>query len=70
MVAFSDFGTWRSPGGTLAEMVDPDSFEWFAGGGIRLIHKEIFNAILRIDYGVDVFYPRRNGFVIGVGQYF
>ncbi len=70
VVAFSDFGTWRSPGGTLAEMVDPDSFEWFAGGGIRLIHKEIFNAILRIDYGIDVFYPRRNGFVIGVGQYF
>ncbi|MEM9325775.1 MAG: POTRA domain-containing protein [Bacteroidota bacterium] len=70
VVGFSDFGTWRSPGGDFSELVDRDSFEWFVGGGIRLIHKKIFNAIARIDYGVDMKQPRRNGFVIGVGQYF
>ena len=70
VVGFSDFGTWRSPGGELSELVDPDNFEWFAGGGVRLIHKEIFNAIFRIDYGFDVLTPRRSGFVIGIGQYF
>ncbi len=70
LVGFSDFGTWRTPGGELSELVDPDNFLWFCGAGARFIHKEIFNAILRIDYGVEVISPRHRGFVIGIGQYF
>lgn len=70
VVAFSDFGTWRTPGGGFDDLTDAQNFEWFAGAGFRVIHKKIFNAILRVDYGVDLQTPNQNGFVIGVGQYF
>ncbi len=69
-VVFSDWGTWRLPGGELSDLSDATHFEWFAGGGVRIIHKEIFNAVLRIDYGVNLLRKNSAGFVIGVGQYF
>lgn len=69
-VLFSDWGTWRGPGGQLDDLTDSDNFQWFAGGGLRLIHKEIYNAVLRIDYGINLLYRSSSGFVIGVGQYF
>ena len=69
-VAFTDFGTWRSPGGSLSDLRETKNFEWYAGGGLRFIHKKFYNAIFRIDYAVDVQTPYRNGFVIGLGQYF
>lgn len=69
-VAFSDWGTWRLPGGELSDLSDATHFEWFAGAGVRVIHKEIFNAVLRIDYGINVLKKNSAGFVIGVGQYF
>ena len=69
-VIFSDLGSWRIPGGDFGDFSDPDNLVLFAGGGIRLIHKQIFNAIFRIDYGFDLQDPERNGFVLGIGQYF
>ena len=69
-VLFSDWGTWRLPGGELSDLSDATHFEWFAGGGIRIIHKEIFNAVFRIDYGVNLLRKNSAGFVLGVGQYF
>ena len=69
-VLFSDWGTWRGPGGELSDLADQNNFQWFAGGGIRLIHKEIYNAVLRIDYGINLLHRNSAGFVIGVGQYF
>lgn len=70
MVAFSDIGTWRSPGRNLDDLVDEDSFRHFVGGGFRLIYKKAFNAILRVDYGLDVYNFEERGFVLGIGQYF
>ncbi|MFY0606270.1 MAG: hypothetical protein JXR10_06115 [Cyclobacteriaceae bacterium] len=69
-VAFSDLGTWRNPGGEFKDFIQSENVKSFAGLGVRFIHKEIFNATLRLDYGVDLQSPDRNGFVIGVGQYF
>lgn len=69
-VLFSDWGTWRGPGGELSDLTNVDNFQWFAGGGVRVIHKEIFNAVLRIDYGINLLHRSSTGFVIGVGQYF
>ncbi len=69
-VGFADFGTWRNPGGTLSDLSKARNFEWYAGGGVRLIHKKYHNAILRIDYAIDVQTPANQGFVIGLGQYF
>ncbi|MFY0598240.1 MAG: hypothetical protein JXR03_01125 [Cyclobacteriaceae bacterium] len=69
-VAFSDLGTWRTPGGSLEDFTKKSSVVWFGGVGARFIHKKIYNAILRIDYGFDLQNLGGNGFVIGVGQYF
>ncbi|HMP13493.1 MAG TPA: hypothetical protein PKD70_06420 [Saprospiraceae bacterium] len=70
IVGFSDLGTWRQPGGTLEDLVDANNFRHFAGGGIRLIYKKAWDAILRVDYGVDLYNVQERGFVLGVGQYF
>lgn len=69
-VAFSDLGTWRQPGGTLEDFTQSENVVWFGGLGVRFIHKQIYNAVLRVDYGVDMLHFGGNGFVIGVGQYF
>lgn len=70
VVVFSDTGTWRNPGGNLKDLLDSDQFRQFIGGGVRLIYKKIYGAVVRIDYGLDVFKANQNGFVIGLGQYF
>lgn len=70
LVAFSDTGTWRDPGGSLEDIVDEDSLQLFVGGGLRLIYKEAYNLIFRLDYGVDAKDIDRRGLVLGIGQYF
>ena len=69
-VLFSDTGSWRNPGGDFSDFKNPDNFVLFAGGGLRFIHKKIYNAILRVDYGFNLQETQINGFVLGVGQYF
>ncbi|KAA3636052.1 MAG: hypothetical protein DWQ02_08850 [Bacteroidetes bacterium] len=70
VVAFSDAGTWRRPGGGLNDFVDPNIFRHFVGGGVRIIYKKAFNAIIRADYGIDLYNSEMQGLVIGFGQYF
>ena len=70
IVAFSDIGTWRNPGGSYEDLIDPDMIREFVGGGIRIIYQKVYGAVLRIDYGVDVYNPSQRGLVIGLGQYF
>lgn len=70
IVAFSDAGTWRNPGGELSDLIKKDNLQHFVGGGIRLIYNRAYNAIFRLDYGFDVQQPERRGVVIGIGQYF
>lgn len=69
-VLFSDSGSWRTPGGDFSDFTDSNNFVLFAGGGFRLIHKKIFNAIFRVDYGINLQQPEVSGFVLGIGQYF
>lgn len=69
-VLYSDAGTWRSPGGKLSNLVDRDKFRHFVGAGFRLHYQKFFGAILRLDYGFDVYAPQQNGAVIGLNQYF
>ncbi|MCO4821497.1 MAG: outer membrane protein assembly factor [Flavobacteriaceae bacterium] len=68
--AFVDSGTWRNPGGDLSDLINADNIKVYTGLGIRLIHKRIFNAIFRIDYGVGLTKDATKGFVFGIGQYF
>ena len=69
-VVFLDSGTWRNPGGELKDIFNPDQFRQFVGSGIRIINKKIYGAVLRIDYGIDIFNKMQKGIVIGLGQYF
>jgi len=69
-VIFSDMGNWRSPGGTLNEFFEKEELRQFVGGGFRLIYRKIYNSILRVDYGVNIFDTKMHGIVLGIGQYF
>ena len=67
---FIDGGSWRNPGGDFGDFGDSQNFRLYPGVGLRFIHKRIFNATFRIDYGYGVTEDATNGFVFGIGQYF
>lgn len=67
---FVDGGSWRNPGGDLGDFGESQNFRIYPGVGLRCIHKRIFNATFRIDYGYGVTENATNGFVFGFGQYF
>ncbi|MDP5157959.1 MAG: hypothetical protein NWQ07_05195 [Flaviramulus sp.] len=68
--AFIDVGSWRNPGGDLGELVDGSTVKLYPGLGLRFIHKKIFNAVFRLDYGFGIGNEATNGLVFGIGQYF
>jgi len=70
VVAFSDIGTWRGPGGGLSDFLDSQQVRHFIGGGMRIIYQKVFGSVIRIDYGIDIFNPSQKGLVVGLGQYF
>ncbi len=69
-VAFSDAGSWRSPGGGWSDLIDEAQFRWFTGAGLRLIWKQGVDAQLRVDYGINPLDPAERGLVVGLGPYF
>ena len=69
-VGFSDTGTWRNPGGDYSDLIQRENIRPFIGGGIRVIYKKAFDAVLRLDYGVDIKNTNERGLVLGFGQYF
>ncbi len=68
--AFVDAGSWRTPGQNFSQLFDGSSTRLYPGVGLRLIHKKIFNAVFRIDYGYGIGEEATNGIVFGIGQYF
>ncbi|MDY8134771.1 POTRA domain-containing protein [Aquimarina sp. 2201CG5-10] len=67
---FIDTGTWREPGGDLSGLADGSTLRFYPGLGIRFIHKRIFNAVFRLDYGYGIGDKATNGITFGIGQYF
>ncbi|MEO0526295.1 MAG: POTRA domain-containing protein [Bacteroidota bacterium] len=67
---FVDGGSWRNPGGDFGDFGDAQNLRIYPGLGIRFIHKRIFNAIFRIDYGHGITEDADRGIVFGIGQYF
>jgi hypothetical protein len=67
---FIDGGTWRTPGENFSDFTNKKNVRLYPGVGLRFIHKTIFNAVLRIDYGYGVSQNASKGFVFGIGQYF
>ena len=68
--AFIDSATLRKPGGNFNDFTNAENLRVFPGVGLRFIHKTIFNAIFRIDYGFGITKNASNGIVFGIGQYF
>ncbi len=68
--AFIDAGTWRNPGGDFGDFAESKNIRVYPGFGFRFIHKRIFNAIFRIDYGFGITKGETQGLVFGIGQYF
>ena len=67
---FIDAGSWRNPGGELGDFTKAENVRVYPGLGLRFIHKKIFNAIFRIDYGVGITKNATSGLVFDIGQYF
>ena len=70
---FTDFGSWRNPGGAFNDFFNNENLRIFSGVGLRFMSKKIYNATFRIDYGFKVLGANNNtkgGFVFGIGQYF
>ena len=68
--AFIDLGSWRNPGGEIGDFGEAQNFRVYPGLGLRFMHKKIYNAIFRIDYGVGITSQATKGLVFGIGQYF
>lgn len=68
--AFVDAGSWRNPGGDFGDFGEDQNIRVYPGVGFRFIHKKIFNATFRVDYGFGVTSNSTSGFVFGIGQYF
>ncbi|SHI67368.1 hypothetical protein SAMN04488513_101957 [Pseudozobellia thermophila] len=67
---FIDAGSWRNPGGDFNDFTDEGNLRIYPGVGFRLMHKRIFNAIFRVDYGHGITKDASRGLVFGIGQYF
>ncbi|MGB3149665.1 MAG: outer membrane protein assembly factor [Maribacter sp.] len=67
---FIDGGSWRNPGGDFGDFGDNQNIRIYPGVGLRFMHKRIFNAIFRIDYGYGITKDGERGIVFGIGQYF
>lgn len=67
---FIDTGAWRIPGEEISEFFKFKETKLYSGIGFRMIHKKIFNAILRVDYGFGLTPNSSQGLVFGIGQYF
>lgn len=68
--AFVDAGTWRTPGNDVNQLFDGSTIRVNPGLGVRFIHKRIFNAVIRLDYGFGLGESNTNGLVFGIGQFF
>lgn len=67
---FIDAGVWQNPGGTFSDLITGENTTAHTGLGLRFIHKRIFNAVFRIDYGFNIGGEANSGIVFGIGQYF
>jgi hypothetical protein len=67
---FVDVAGIRPSGYALKDLFKNKNAHAYNGIGIRFIHKYIYNAVFRIDYGFSLGKVDQQGIVFGIGQYF
>ena len=68
--SFMDVSGVQRPDTNFNDVFSKNTTRVYSGLGVRFIHKYIFNAVLRFDYGINLTGNGGNGFVFGIGQYF
>ena len=68
--SFLDLNTQRQVNQRFDSSFNSDNIRVSPGLGVRFIHKRIFNAVFRLDYGIGIGAYTSNGLVFGIGQYF
>ena len=68
--SFVDVSGVQRPNSDFNSTFSKNTTRVYSGLGVRFIHKYIFNAVLRFDYGINLSGIGGNGFVFGIGQYF
>ncbi|WP_099573832.1 hypothetical protein [Maribacter sp. 4U21] len=63
-------GSWRNAGEDFSQLFDGTSTRLYPGLGLRFIHKRIFNAFFRLDYGFGIGNNATNELVFEIGRYF
>ncbi|WP_194852530.1 POTRA domain-containing protein [Nonlabens antarcticus] len=67
---FIDVNTQRQVDKGFESAFESQNLRISPGIGVRFIHKRIFNAVFRLDYGFGIGENASNGLVFGIGQYF
>ncbi len=67
LVAFTDIGNIKAE---INNSVIHEKNLIHAGPGLRLIFTKAYNALLSVDYGINLQDPVKSSFVLGWGQYF
>jgi outer membrane protein assembly factor BamA len=67
---FLDVNTQRQVGQGFSSAFDTENVRIAPGVGVRFIHKRIFIAVFRLDYGIGIGADATSGLVFGIGQYF
>ncbi len=67
---FVDISGVQRPNANFGNILSSETTRAYSGVGLRFIHKYIFNAVLRFDYGINLTGNGANGLVFGIGQYF
>ena len=67
---FLDINSQRQVGEGFDSITSSENIRVAPGIGVRFIHKRIFNAVFRLDYGFQIGQENASGLVFGIGQYF
>ena len=67
---FFDFAGIQPVGEKRTALYSTNNNYQYAGIGLRFVHKYIYSAVLRIDYGISLKDKKQSGIVFGIGQFF
>ena len=67
---FFDFAGIQSVGDNRTGLFSAKNNYQYAGIELRFVHKYIYRAVLRIDYGISLKDKKQSGIVFGISQFF